>query len=86
MRPTGNGVRRIRAAAEIARLEPISGRTLAVNSLAGLLIWSYFRQCLNQIWEQEAEPLPGQKPPPTRNEKPPMLVEADSRDDRGADK
>ena len=34
-------------------------------------MWAYLQVSLNHIWEQEAEPLPGQAAPPVTDEMPP---------------
>ncbi|HEV7616120.1 MAG TPA: DUF4234 domain-containing protein [Solirubrobacterales bacterium] len=76
-----NGVRRVQSAARIAGREPISGWiALFTFLLAGLALGGYLQLALNRVWGQEAEPRPGHKPPPARDEMSPRLASSERRD------
>jgi hypothetical protein len=69
-----NGTKRVQGAAKIAKREPVNGWLVLVLYLVlSIGMWAYLQSSLNQIWEQEAEPLEGQEAPPARDEMPPPL-------------
>lgn len=73
---TYRGLReRVMGAAKIAGKEPVSGWiSIILYLLLSPGFWAYLQVSLNHIWEQEAEPLPGQAgPPPSGDEMPPRL-------------
>jgi hypothetical protein len=39
-------------------------------------MWAYLQISLNNIWEQEAEPLPGHEAPPASDQMPPPAPQA----------
>jgi Domain of unknown function (DUF4234) len=69
------GTKRVQGASKIAGREPVSGWIVVILYL--LLapgMWFYLQTALNQVWEQEAESLPGQPAPPAQaDEMPPRL-------------
>jgi len=69
------GTKRVQGASKIAGREPVSGWIVVILYL--LLapgMWFYLQTALNQVWEQEAESLPGQPAPPAQAEEmPPRL-------------
>jgi len=69
------GTKRVQGASKIAGREPVSGWIVVILYL--LLapgMWFYLQSALNQVWEQEAEALPGQPAPPVQaDEMPPRL-------------
>lgn len=69
------GTQRVQGAAKIAGREPVSGWiTLILYLLLAPGMWFYLQSSLNQVWEQEAEALPGQAIPPAHaDEMPPRL-------------
>lgn len=69
------GTERVQGAAKIAGREPVSGWiSLILYLLLSPGFWAYLQVSLNSVWEQEAEPLPGQAPPPAAaDEMPPRL-------------
>jgi hypothetical protein len=61
-----NGTKRVQGASKIAGREPVSGWiTLILYLLLAPGMWFYLQNALNEVWEQEAEALPGQDAPPT---------------------
>jgi hypothetical protein len=75
------GTKRVQGAAKIGSQEPVSGWiALILYLLIPIGMWAYLQVSLNNIWEQEAEPLPGGAiPPPRSDDMPPRL------DNTGAD-
>lgn len=71
------GSKRVMGAAKIAGREPVNGWiAIALYLLLSPAFSAYLQVSLNHIWEQEAEPLPGQPaPPPPADEMPPRLSE-----------
>src|SRR5215207_10753290 len=71
------GTKRVIGASKIAGREPVSGWiALILYLLLSPGMWAYLQVSLNHIWEQEAEPLPGQEAPPvTGDAMPPRLDE-----------
>ena len=69
------GTKRIQGASKIAGREQVSGWiTLILYLLLQPAMWAYLQVSLNNIWEQEAETMPGGAiPPPRGDEMPPRL-------------
>jgi Domain of unknown function (DUF4234) len=69
------GTKRVQGASKIAGREPVSGWiALILYLLLSPGMWAYLQVSLNNVWEQEAEALPGQAPPPPQaDEMPPRL-------------
>lgn len=68
------GTHRVMGAARLAGKEPINGWiSLVLYLLLAPAFWAYIQVSLNQIWEQEAEPLPGHEAPPAHDDMPPPL-------------
>lgn len=68
------GTQRIMGAAKIAGREPVNGWiSVILYLLLAPAFWAYLQNSLNHIWEQEAEPLPGQAAPPVSDEMPRKL-------------
>jgi hypothetical protein len=76
------GTQRVQGAAKIAGREPISGWiTLILYLLLAPGMWFYLQSSLNQVWEQEAEGLPGQAIPPAHaDQMPPRLSSTENAD------
>ena len=74
------GTKRVQGASKIAGREPVSGWiALILYLLLSPGMWAYLQVSLNNVWEQEAEGLPGQAIPPARgDEMPPRLEGTDS--------
>lgn len=68
------GTKRVQGASKIAGREPVSGWiTLILYLLLSPAMFAYLQVSLNNVWEQEAEPLPGQDAPAPADEMPPRL-------------
>jgi hypothetical protein len=69
------GTERVQSAAKIAGREPISGwLTLILYLLIPPAMFAYLQVSLNNVWEQEAEALPGHAAPPApTDDMPPRL-------------
>ena len=69
------GTKRVMGAAKITGQEPVSGWiSIILYLLLAPAFWAYLQVSLNHVWEQEAEPLPGQEAPPASgDELPPRL-------------
>jgi hypothetical protein len=69
------GTKRVMGAAKVAGKEPVNGwLSLLLYLLLAPAFWAYLQVSLNHVWEQEAEPLPGQAaPPPSGDAMPPRL-------------
>jgi hypothetical protein len=69
------GTKRVQGASKIAGHEPVSGWiAIILYLLLSPGFWAYLQVSLNNIWEQEAEALPGQAAPPApADEMPPRL-------------
>lgn len=66
------GTKRIMGAAKIAGKEPVNGWiSIILYLLIAPAFWAYLQVSLNHVWEQEADPLPGQPAPPAHDEMPP---------------
>jgi hypothetical protein len=74
------GTQRVQGASKIAGREPVSGWiALILYLLLSPGMWAYLQVSLNNIWEQEAEALPGGAiPPPQADAMPPRLENTDS--------
>jgi hypothetical protein len=59
------GTKRVQGAAKVAGREPVNGWiALILYLVISIGFYAYLQVSLNHIWEQEAEPLPGQDAPP----------------------
>lgn len=69
------GTQRVQGASKVAGREPVSGWiALILYLLLSPGMWAYLQVSLNNVWEQEAEALPGQPAPPaTADEMPPRV-------------
>lgn len=69
------GTKRVMGAAKVTGQEPVSGWiSIILYLLLAPAFWAYLQVSLNHVWEQEAEPLPGQEaPPPPSDAMPPRL-------------
>ena len=69
------GTKRVHGAAKITGREPVNGWiVLVLYLLLAPGMWFYLQSSLNEVWEQEAEPLPGQEaPPPPGGAMPPRI-------------
>jgi hypothetical protein len=74
------GTKRVQGASKIAGREPVSGWiTLILYLIVSPAMFAYLQVSLNNIWEQEAEGLPGQAiPPPQADAMPPRLEGTDA--------
>lgn len=72
------GTKRVMGAARLAGKEPVNGWiSLILYLLIAPAFWAYLQVSLNHVWEQEAEPLPGQPGPPVHDDMPPPLPPQD---------
>jgi hypothetical protein len=69
------GTKRVQGASKIAGREPVNGWiALILYLLLAPGMWFYLQSSLNEVWEQEAEALPGQAiPAPQGDEMPPRI-------------
>jgi hypothetical protein len=68
------GTHRVIDAAKIAGQEPPNGWiALLLYLFIAPGMWAYLQVSLNNIWEAEAEPLPGHEPPPAADPLPPRM-------------
>jgi hypothetical protein len=69
------GTERVQGASKIAGREPVSGwLSIILYLLLAPDVWAYLQVSLNNVWEQEAEALPGQAAPPAHgDDMPPRL-------------
>lgn len=68
------GTKRVMGAAKITGQEPVSGWiSIILYLLLAPAFWAYLQVSLNHVWEQEAEPLPGQEAPPASDAMPPRI-------------
>jgi len=74
------GTKRVQGASKISGREPVSGWiSLILYLIIAPAFWAYLQVSLNNVWEQEAEALPGQAiPPSSGDEMPPRLEDTDS--------
>jgi hypothetical protein len=72
------GTKRVQGAAKIAGKEPVNGWiALILYLVVSIGFWAYLQWSLNQVWEAEAEQLPGGTAPPApRDEMPPRMPDA----------
>ncbi len=73
------GVKRAQGASRIAGNEPLNGWiAIILYFLISPGLWAYVQVSLNDVWRQEAEPLPGEAPPPSPADRmpPPLPPEA----------
>jgi hypothetical protein len=73
------GTHRVQGTEALADREPINGwLVLVLYLILQPGMWAYLQVALNHVWEQEAEPLPGQGPVPGRGKgpMPPKLDDA----------
>ena len=69
------GTKRVQGASKIAGREPVNGWiVLVLYLLLAPGMWFYLQSSLNEVWEQEAEALPGQEPPPAPSDAMPPRV------------
>ena len=72
------GTKRVQGASKIGGREPVNGWiALLLYLLISPGMWAYLQVSLNHLWEQEAEPLPGQPAPPAAEEMPPPAPSAE---------
>ena len=63
------GTKRVQGASKVAGREPVNGWiALLLYLLLSPGMWAYLQVSLNHIWEQEADPLPGQEAPPAHGD------------------
>jgi hypothetical protein len=74
------GTQRVQGASKIAGQEPVSGwLALILYLIIPFAFPAYLQVSLNNVWEQEAEALPGQAiPPSSGDDMPPRLEGTDS--------
>lgn len=70
-----HGTKRVMGASKIAGQEPVSGWiSIILYLLLAPAFWAYLQVSLNNVWEQEAEAMPGTAPPPPPSDQmPPRL-------------
>jgi hypothetical protein len=72
------GTKRVMGAAKITGQEPVSGWiSIILYLLLSPAFWAYLQVSLNHVWEQEAEPLPGQPAPPAPSDAMPPRLDED---------
>ncbi|HVD40152.1 MAG TPA: DUF4234 domain-containing protein [Solirubrobacterales bacterium] len=70
------GTKRVQGASKIAGREPVNGWiVLVLYLLLAPGMWFYLQSSLNEVWEQEAEPLPGQDAPPAPTDAMPPRID-----------
>jgi Domain of unknown function (DUF4234) len=69
------GTKRVQGAARVGGREPLNGWiALILFLLLSPGFWAYIQVSLNDLWRSDAEPVPGQTPPPApADEMPPRL-------------
>jgi hypothetical protein len=73
------GTKRVQDTSKVAGREPVSGwLSIILYLLLYPAFWAYLQVSLNNVWEQEAEALPGQAIPPSSDDMPPRLEGTDS--------
>jgi hypothetical protein len=74
------GTKRVQGASKISGREPVSGWiALILYLLISPAMFAYLQVSLNNVWEQEAEGLPGQAiPPPQGDQMPPRIDSTES--------
>lgn len=69
------GTKRVQGASKIAGREPVSGWiSLILYLLLSPAMFAYLQVSLNNVWEQEAEALPGQAGPPAHGDEMPPRI------------
>jgi hypothetical protein len=72
------GTKRVMGAAKVTGQEPVSGWiSIILYLLLAPAFWAYLQVSLNHVWEQEAEPLPGQSAPPSPSDAMPPRLDQD---------
>lgn len=70
------GTQRVQNASKVSGREPVSGWiALILYLLLSPAMFAYLQVSLNNVWEQEAEPLPGQAAPPAPSDAMPPRVD-----------
>jgi hypothetical protein len=70
------GTERVQGASKIAGREPVNGWiVLVLYLLLAPGMWFYLQSSLNEVWEREAEPLPGQEAPPAPSDAMPPRID-----------
>jgi hypothetical protein len=70
------GTKRVQGASKISGREPASGWiALILYLLLSPGMFAYLQVSLNNVWEQEAEPLPGQDAPPAASDAMPPRID-----------
>ena len=70
------GTKRVQGASKITGREPVNGWiVLVLYLLLAPGMWFYLQSSLNEVWEQEAEPLPGQEAPPAPSDAMPPRID-----------
>jgi hypothetical protein len=69
------GTKRVMGAAKVGGQEPVNGwLSILLYFLLAPAFWAYLQVSLNHVWEQDADPLPGQPAPPASGDAmPPRL-------------
>jgi hypothetical protein len=71
------GTKRVMGAAKLGGKEPVNGWiALLLYLFISPGMFAYLQVSLNQVWEQEAEALPGHEAPPVSQEMPPPAPQA----------
>jgi hypothetical protein len=69
------GTKRVQGAAKLGGKEAVNGWiALLLYLFIAPGLWAYLQVSLNQLWEQEAEALPGQPAPPASDPLPPRTT------------
>jgi hypothetical protein len=69
------GTNRVQNASKVSGREPVSGWiALILYLLLSPAMFAYLQISLNNVWEQEAEPLPGQAAPPAPSDAMPPRI------------
>ena len=77
------GTKRVQGASKIAGREPASGWiALILYLLLSPAMFAYLQVSLNNVWEQEAEALPGGAIPPAQGDEMPPRLEGDQTEAR----
>jgi hypothetical protein len=70
------GTKRVQGASKIADRESVNGWiVLVLYLLLAPGMWFYLQSALNEVWEQEAEPLPGHDAPPAPSDAMPPRID-----------
>jgi len=80
------GTKRVMGAAKISGKEPVSGWiSIILYLLLSPGFWAYLQVSLNNIWAEEAEPLPGQDAPPAIGDTMPPRLDDQPQAQEGTD-